>query len=170
MKEIEVKILDVNPMKVRKVLSENGARFVKRVNQVAVYYGGNQLKNEVLRIRKEGPISTITYKALPKNIGKRASAYKVAEEIELEIGDFDKARKMFKLCGFKEIGKVNMRREYFKLGGCSVEIIKIKGIPHYLEIEGKKSNILKVAKKLGFSRKDFCSKNVFEVIGYYESK
>lgn len=152
MKEIEVKILEVDVSKIRKTLKDNHAKFVKKVLQKNHMYGNEHTrKNDVVvRIRREGKNTIFTIKGR-KEI---TNNHKVRDEYELCM-DYDMISNMIKLLGLKLRYSLEMKREYWNIGGCSVEICQLPKLPAYIEIEGSAKGITKVAKMLGYSEKDF---------------
>ncbi len=153
MKEIEIKILEISPVKIRNMLKKNKAKFVKRVLQKNNIYSNFSAKRKktLVRLRQEGSNCWLTVKG-PKKI---INNHKVRKEYEMKIKSFEFGEKMLNLLGFKKISHDERKREYYKLKSCSVEIIKLPKIPIFLEIEGNEKNILKVANLLGYSEKDY---------------
>ena len=160
MKEVEVKILEVDPEGIRKKLKENRAGFVKNVFQRNIFYENSHTreKNLSLRIREEEGKAIITLKG-PVEI---KGGHKIREEKEVSTKDLEEAKKLFDAMGLKQWGVTEARREYYILDGCSVEIIKIPKLPIFIEIEGSEENIKKVASKLGYSEKDYCAMSALE--------
>lgn len=153
MKEIEVKILEINPTRIRTILKGNNSKFIKKVLQKNLIYASPHTKTKGLtvRLRKEGRRTIFTLKESTRFI----RGHKVRKEHETDISDFRTAEKILLCMGLKKIGQTEVKREYWKLHNCSVEIVNLPKIPTYLEIEGTEKNILKVAKKLGYSKKDY---------------
>jgi len=152
MKEIEVKILEVDVKKIRRVLRKKG-RFLKKVFQTNLFYASSFTKNKkiTVRIRKEGKRNILTVKSGMKfKEGK-----KIREEYEIVVDDFVSLENIIVSLGFVRTKLAEMKREYWNLYGCSVEFCTLPKIPTYLEIEGSSKNIDRVSGLLGFSKKDF---------------
>jgi len=164
MPEIEIKILEINTRKVRKILKEK-AKFVKKVFQRNIIYDNDYTKKKgvTVRLRKEGKKTIFTVKS-PIEIVK---GHKVRKEFEIEDCDFKEMEKILSLIDLKKVMVGEARREYYNWHGCSVEIVEMPKIPVFLEIEGSERDILKVAKKLGYSEKDYFAGYV---LGYYKIK
>jgi len=153
MDEVEIKILEVDAEKIRRILRKNNAKFVKKVLQRDVYYENDDTRGRDIgvRVRDEGDRVIIAVKGERRII----RGHKVRDEYELDVEDSKTAEKMFELMGFRAVRKVEKRREYFRWHNCSVEIIEMPKIPIFIEIEGKEEDILKVARGFGYSEKDY---------------
>ena len=154
-KEIEIKILEINPNKIKKILKKNKAKFIKRVLQKNVVYDNAYTKSKgvTVRLRKEGKEVSFTIKS-PKKVVR---GHKVREEYETNLENFEVGEKMLIGMGLKKIAETEAKREYYKWDKCSVEIVKMPKIPVFLEIEGLEKDIAKVVKKLDYSKKDYFS-------------
>ena len=151
--EIEVKILEIDKEKIKRILEENNAELIKKVFQKNYVYENIYTKeNKILvRIRDEGKDVFITVKGpsiLKDNL-------KIREELEFNVKNENKIKRMIELMGFKNTKYYEYKREYFKLNGCIVEIIEAPKIPIFLELEGNKDEIVVAAKLLGYKEKDF---------------
>jgi predicted adenylyl cyclase CyaB len=160
MREVEIKILNIDPKEIRKLLKQHKAKLVKKVLQGNTHYKNDYAKKHkvTVRLREEGKRGVLTVKT-DKTV---VNGHKVQDEYETPI-DPKIAKKMLGLLGFKLRRITEMKREYYRLGGCSVEICELPRLPIYLEIEGPASSIKKVAKLLGYSEKDYVAKNAFEI-------
>jgi predicted adenylyl cyclase CyaB len=157
--EVEVKILEINPAQIRKLLKQHKAKFVKKVFQRNTLYVNDYTKDKVvLRVREEGKNGVLTLKMNRRSVG----GHKILDEYESPI-EPKAAHQIFKLLGFKVYAINELEREYYRLGGCSVEICQLPKIPAYLEIEGTKAAIKKVATLFGYSEKDYESRTAFEI-------
>lgn len=163
--EIEVKILNVNPVQIRKSLKDNKAEFVKNVFLVTTFYANTHTKKEkiTVRIREERNKTKKTFTLTIKGPKKIVNNHKIRKEYELILPSYEFGDEMLKLQGFEIVGSVEMKREYYKLKNCSVEIIRVPEIPTYIEIEGDEKNILKVVKMLGYSEKDYDSGKLLKI-------
>jgi adenylate cyclase class 2 len=161
MEEVEIKILEINPTKIRNLVLKNGGKKVKKVFQKNAFYENpiTKKKGIAVRIRQENQNFWLTIKS-PMQI---QNGHKVRKEYEIKIESFEFADQMISLLGLKQIGVGECKREYFKLKNCMVEIIEMPKIPTFLEIEGSEQNILKVAKILGYSEKDYVAENVLDI-------
>ena len=55
MAEIEIKILEIQPNKIKKILKQNNAKFIKKVLQTNIIYDNSHTQNKgiTVRLRKE---------------------------------------------------------------------------------------------------------------------
>ncbi len=163
MKEIEVKILDIEPSNIRKILKNSGAEFIKKVFQKNYLYKNKYTKHRDLtvRIRLEDNQAILTVKSKAEFI----RGLKVREENETEIGCFKTAQKIMGMLGLENVSMSEIKREYWKLNNCSIEICKMANIPQFLELEGSEKNIQKTVKTLGYSTKDYYSHSIAKAYG-----
>ena len=163
--EIEVKILNVDAEKIRQTLRENNAEFVKDVFQRNTIYSNEHTEKEgvAIRIREEINKNETTIILTVKAPVKIVNNHKTRKEYELILPSKEFGDEMLNLQGFKTIGISEAKREYYKINNCSVEIINMPKIPTFIEIEGAEEDILKTAKLLGYSERDYDARNVLEI-------
>lgn len=161
MEEVEIKILEINPRKIRNLILENEGKRVKKVFQKNVYYENMITRREgiVVRVRQENHNFWLTIKSSMSV----KNGHKVRKEYELRVVSFEFADEMISLLGLKKVGVHECKREYFRLNDCMVEIIEMPKIPAFIEIEGTERNILKVARMLGYSEKDYVTGYVLDI-------
>ncbi|MBN2112365.1 class IV adenylate cyclase [Candidatus Woesearchaeota archaeon] len=174
MKEIEFKILEINPNEIRKKLKKAGAKKVFAGNILAQYYDCENLmvrsRGNLLRLRMFGKEPQLTIK---KILGRKG--YKVAEETDIVVGDFKRMHDALLALGFGCYGCLKKKRERWHLGGINFEIDKYPNIPYYVEIEAKtekssadaKKKLQKAVRLLGYKMSDAKPMNAFEVHKHY---
>jgi adenylate cyclase class 2 len=167
LKEIEVKILEINVEEVEKKLKEMGAEKVFDGELVNIYFDfpEKHLEKEgkVLRLRKKDDKVILTFKKLITQ-----EEAKVMNENELEVKDFGLMREVFKEIGLLPIYEFKKHRKTYELNQIHFEIDKYSDIPAFLEIEAPDlETIYKVISDLGFSKKDVNSYSIKEVLEYY---
>ena len=166
-KEIEVVILNIDYDNLIKKLKKLKAKEIYNGYFLDYFYDNksNNLKKQkqTLRLRKlDNNSAIITFKDNPS-----FKEYKIRDEYEITTNSFLESKKIFEQLGYKLIKKRKMKRTIYLLDNVFVDFHDLldKSIPVYLEIEGStKKQILEVAKKLGFSKKDFHSYTTKEVI------
>ncbi|MGN1363613.1 MAG: class IV adenylate cyclase [Methanobrevibacter sp.] len=134
--EAKAKIDDFN--EIRNKIENLGAELIKIEHQEDIYFNSPIVDfantDEALRIRETSTDTEhnlfITYKG-PK-IDKKS---KTREEIEMEIEDKDKCRKIFEHLGFIEAREVIKDREIFKYKNYELSLDHVKGLGPYMEIE-----------------------------------
>lgn len=171
MREIEIKVLEINRRKVLQRLKKLKAQKIFSGKLVTVYFDTNPIslskKGRVLRLRSYGKKTFLTFKTrLPTQ--KSVSS----EEIEFEVGDLKECQRFFERLGFFPVLSYVKKRESFRLGKSRIELEKFLGafekIPLYLEIEATTEKQLFAAlSKLGFSRTDAKAWHGGQVLRHY---
>ncbi len=171
MKEIEVKIMEVSHKDLEPKLISLGAEKIFDDELYAIFFDTEDSKirnsNETFRLRKEGSKAFMTHK---KKIP--SESVKIREETEIEVSDFDNARKLIISLGFKEFASIRKRRVSYKLADIRFEfdtfLDEYDFVPEFLEIEVEDINeIYKYVELLGFSKEDCKPWSDKEVIEYY---
>lgn len=171
MKEIEVKVLNVEKQKIEEILSHLGAKqiFDDKITTYFFDFEDSRIvkAKNVLRLRKEGKKSVLTFK---KVLSKKSA--KVAEEYDVEVSNLPKMAKILDLLGLSLTESLQKHRTSYKLNDMRFDIDKLEKeyayIPQYLEIEAKDMKLIqKYAKVLGYGAKDCLPWTTNEVINYY---
>ncbi len=174
MKEIEVKILEIDREAVEKRLIALGARKTFDDEMYAIYYDtqDNSLKRtgKALRLRKEGEKTILTLKLHVEN----ASA-KERVEHEVEVCGVEEMKAVLEGLGYSPWLEMSKQRTRYELGEIHVELDRYGGrygyIPEFLEIEGRDiETIYSCAEALGFSRQDCRPWDVTELMEYYADR
>jgi len=166
MKEIEVKILDIDPEVIVARLNELGAEKVEQGMVLASIFDfpDNRIgqAGSLLRVRK---IGDRTEMVLKKRIAK--GEYKMMEEIETNVADYGVAVRIFKGIGLDET-RYEKYRATFRLGQVKFELDKYPAIPWFMEVEAPDEDEVQAAvAKLGFSMSQTTSMDSFEVFRKY---
>jgi len=166
MREIEIKILEINVEEIEKKLAELGA---KKVEECLIHDKifdfpdkGIRNKKEVFRIRNHENRNEITYKANPAK-----GDFLEHDEHETTIGDFDTACKIVEHLGLTVVYDLQKRRKSYVLDNVKIEIDKYPTIPAYLEIEGSKEDIQNALEKLGYTMEDTTNMRATQVLKHY---
>ena len=171
MKEIEVKILDINPEEIRKKILDLGAEevFNGQVDLVRFDYPDGRLeKNDTFfRVRRLGN----RYELCFKNKQEESSQYKVREEIEVITDNFEDTITIIERIGLKKVHESSKHRESYKLGDVKFEIDTWKDIPTFLEIEAPtEEKVKEYVEKLGYTMDQTTNMTVFQLEDYYKNK
>ncbi len=156
--EVKIKINSID--KIREALMELGAEiFRKRVFEDNTLFDFEdrrlQMAGKLLRLRKAGNRSTLTYKA---RVERESSNIKERIEIETLV---DSPGHMAIIChglGMTPRYRYQKYREEFKLYN-TIIMIDETPIGNYIEIEGTKEQIHLIALKLGFGKESFITKS-----------
>lgn len=173
MKELEVKILDINVDNIRNILLKNNAVKVKEENQINNIYDfpDNRLsaKKGYARIRKIEDLlhkKNCCYMTTKKLISQ--DQFKIMEEHETEISSSEEGENIFKSLGLILTKSLKKFRESYKYKDTLIEIdINEKEFcPFpYLEIETSNTEELKeVVALLGYAMEDTTSKTMDEIL------
>jgi adenylate cyclase, class 2 len=170
LKEIEVKILEIDVGKTEKKLKEMGAEKVFSGELVNSYFDfpDNRLEKEekILRLRKKGDRVILTYK---KMINREKA--KVMDEHELEVQDFELLKAIFKELSLSPVYEFKKHRTTYEFNKTHFEIDKYPGIPAFLEIEAPDlETINEMVSKLGFSPDEANSYSIKEVLEHYDKR
>lgn len=167
MKEIEVKILEVDKREVLSKLKKLGARktFQGFIHALYFDFPNRRLKKRqsILRLRKMGSKTELTFK---QGLSKKRA--KIMEELQSPLPDFETAKDIMLQLGLGIARKVKKHRLSFVKGNTHFELDTYPGIPTLLEIESPSLTVLqKTVKKLGYSMKDTKPWSSFDVLRHY---
>jgi adenylate cyclase class 2 len=168
MKEIEVKILDININLVRKKLKKLGAK-LKFKGEMAIQmydFKDNRLfkKGVHLRLRKLGEKVELCLKGK-----KEKSKFKIRQETEVMVDNFDNTDSILQSLGLVKVFEFKKHRESYCKGPVKFEIDHWKSVPYFLEIEAPTEKQLeKAVKSLGYSMRDTKNWGGTEVSNYYK--
>ncbi len=174
MKEIEVKVLNVDKQKIEEILTQLGAKqiFDDEITTYFFDFEDSSIANakNVLRLRKEGKQSVLTFK---KILSKQSA--KVAEEYEVEVSNLPKMQRILELLGLSVTESIQKHRTSYELNDLRFDIDTLEKeyayIPTYLEIEAKNIELIhKYAKILGYRVNDCLPWTTNELIKFYSKK
>ncbi len=164
MKEIEVKFPVKDFQKFRKILENNKAVKIASFFEDNVVFDDETgtLKHEgkLLRLRKSDRV-TLTFKTPVEK-----SRFKIMDEYEVEVSDFDETNSILDALGFHRVFRYQKKREIYETGGVCV-LIDETPIGNFIEIEGEKDRIADTACLLGLSMDDGLSDNYAELYQKY---
>jgi len=153
MKEIELKFKIDESNLIRKKLKEERAKFIGKAFERTIKFDTEnkdlEKKEKFLRVRT-GFKNVITFKRKIKSEDKK---FKEREEIELEISDLEKMKKILENLGFTKKLIMEKYREKWQWGSAEVVIDRLP-FGNFIEIEGSKKSIQKAAKILGLDLKE----------------
>ena len=168
MKEIEVKVLDVDAVRIKETLVGLGASKVfEGFIQASLFDfpdGRLDRDNSFLRLRTKGDQVELAFKkAIPNQVAK---SY---EELEVQVSDPTVALKIIESLGLMEtVRGRHKHRTSYSLDGAHFELDTFDGMPTFLEIEVSDSGQLeKWVGLLGFSMKDAKAWGSREIYGHY---
>lgn len=168
MREIELKILEINVKEIEKRLKALGAkRVLNRVpfKEVILDFKTLPIRKAscMLRLRSEGRKNMLAFKYKTHDDGK----FKESEETEVEVSDFIKMERILNRLGLKRDFVRSKVRTSYKLGKVRFEIDKYEKIPAYLELEGAKKEIIQSLKLLAIPFSATTNMNAGQVFRHY---
>jgi adenylate cyclase class 2 len=166
MKEIEVKVIDIDKKEIEKRLRKLKAKKTFDGLSCSICYKiPKKTKNKThLRLRKEGKSYFITFKS-PISDKK----VKIKRELEVNVDDFEVMNKIFNEIGVKTDFLFKKYRISYELGKAKIELDKYPGIPWFLEIEAPNINsIYNAAKKLGIGKNELKPWGFKQIKEYYK--
>jgi len=174
MKEIEVKILEINRKKVEKTLTNLGAKKILDNDIQTIFFDfqdGKIIKaKDVLRLRKEDSKVELTYKKV-----RATQTAKEAEEYSVDVSSLEEMQKILENLGLFETENMLKHRISYKLDNVRFDLDRYLGnysfIPEFMEIEANNTDLInQYAELLGFKSKDCLPWSTYDVIKYYSMK
>ena len=156
MKEVEVKLLNVDPSSIEKKLLALGAnkKFsgILKVRYFDKNDGEIRKKGDLLRVRQFGDGETeVCYKTNKHT----KNGYKVCDEYHLSGTNFQEAVKFFEQLGYKITCSYEKRRTTFKYEDLEIVIDEYPQIPPFVEIEGINTEAIeKLIDNLGLTKNE----------------
>jgi predicted adenylyl cyclase CyaB len=173
MKELEVKILEINKVKVQQTLKDLGARkiFDGEIKTLFFDFKDGRLykAKSVLRLRKEIDKTELTFKKVfSTHIAKQA------KEFSVEVSSIERAQQILQQLGLCLNEDMTKHRISYELGNSRFDIDRYLGvysfIPEFLEIEADNIDIVhNNAELLGFKAKDCLPWSTEQLIQHYVS-
>ena len=156
----------------RKLLEEQGARFVETEHHFDSYYNAPHRDfahtDEALRIRSRDGKAFLTYKGKKKD-----SISKTREEFETLV-DPESMRNILLSLGFREYGVVEKERDVYKLNDFVIALDSVEKLGEFIEvelgaeseseIEQKSKRIFQFLKKMGIGKEKSIRKSYLELM------
>ena len=173
MKELEIKIVNIDPDVIREKMRSIGAELVKKENQVNKIFDFEDKR--LLDNRGYARIRTVVdllnnkehyYMTTKKLISQ--DKFKVMEENEIEISDHVEGENIFRALGLVMYSDIARYRESYRYKNSLIEIdINDQAffpVP-YIEIEtGSEEELEEMVRLLGYEMKDTTSKTIFQLL------
>jgi adenylate cyclase, class 2 len=173
MREIEVKILEVDRSEVERTLRKLGATisFDGEMSALFFDFADRRITNagSVLRLRRENQHTVLTHKwAVTQQLAK------VMEETETQVQDFDAMREILLSTGLEIIEATRKFRMQYDLPDGQVVIDDyqddLAAIPVFIEIESPSLDQLRhIIHQLGYRPEDANSWSTYDLVRYYIS-
>lgn len=167
MKEIEVKILEIDVAETIRKIQEFGGVKTYEGEVITTYYDSrNRLDRQgrVLRLRRKDDRIEVTFKEKISQTG-----FKSMNEFETTVGDYKTMDTILKGIGFEPCRELTKRRTSYSIGDVHFDIDTYNEFPTFLEIEAKTGDLVKEwVLKLGYTMNDarpWTTKDVFKHYG-----
>ncbi len=152
--EIKIKISQLDALK-KKVVNYQFQILEPRFHEYNLVFDTHDRilkgRGHLLRLRKQGGKAIVTFKSPPEI---PSQTYKVREETEVSVSDFENMKKIIHKLGFEPVFIYEKYREIFIKNDIKLMIDETP-IGNYLEIEGEGPEIDRTASLLGYSKKDY---------------
>lgn len=174
MREVEVKILEIDRETVIARLISLGARKAFDDEIHALYYDTRdsaiRQRGGVLRLRREGPRAVLAFKQDMED-----QKAKVREEQEVGVSDFGGMRSILEAAGMSVWLEMRKHRTSYELDGVRFELDRYHGehanIPEFLEIEGPSVDVVhRYAGMLGYRREDCLPWDAVQLSEHYAGR
>jgi len=154
--EYEVRVLEIDVEKVRKVLDQLGASFEWDLLQRRYVYDFiPKVDGKWIRLRTNGEKTTLTIKNVV------TSKIDGTQELEIEVDNFEKTNLILNELGYQAKGYQENRRIQYSYKDCEIDIDYWPKIPTYLEIEGPSEEVVyEVLNDLGFNKDESITRDV----------
>lgn len=164
MVEIEVKIKVEDLSSFREKILQLGAKLEKErfLEENILYDFPSQIlyrKRQALRFRIQGKKAFLTFKGAPQKSRK----FKIREEYESEVKSQKQLRKILKSIGLVPVFNYQKQRTVLKKGSLKICLDELS-IGNFIELEGKRNEIAKFAKALGFSKDRYIKLDYVQLI------
>ena len=169
-KEIDTKFKITDPKALKESLKKIGAAFISKNLEQDTYYLSpkSNLALEVIRLRNINGKGIFTLKKAQPFKG--SYVYKIRNELEVDVSDPQKFNQMLLALGFKPIFVKEKVRHTYRFGGANICIDELPYLGFYLEIEGTKSKIRIIAKKLNLDIKKAIAVTYLEIFKQYNKR
>jgi len=153
--ETEVKIRIQDPKAVLNRLLALGAVVARdrALEENTLYdFAAGMLKasRQALRLRRSGKRTTLTFKGSPQ----KSRSFKVREEYETGVSNAGQLRRVLKALGLRPTVAYRKHRTLLRKGHLLICLDETP-VGAFLELEGKRHEITRFARSMGYTRADF---------------
>ena len=164
MVEIEVKLPVADLKAFRESLLRAGARLDKErhaeENTLYDFRSGElRSRGQALRLRDAGRKSFLTFKGTPQ----KSRRFKVRDEFETEVRNGKQIRRILKSLGLIPTFRYGKHRTVYRKGNVKICLDETLA-GNFAELEGERSDIVKLAKTLGYSPAQMIKRGYVEMI------
>jgi len=151
--EIKIKINDVTA--IAKKILDQGANIEKErfLEENTLYDFPSRLlykKRQALRLRKMNKKAFLAFKGAPQ----KSRRFKIRDEYETEIKNEKQAKKILKSLGLGPFFHYKKHRSTYRKKHLKICLDETP-VGNFIELEGQREEIVKFAKALGYTKKEF---------------
>jgi adenylate cyclase class 2 len=161
--EIKIKIEDLSNIK-RRILNLGFKSIAKESFEHNIIFEtkDRSLKKNhlLLRLRKYGDRNILTFKRPAKT--SFTKMYKVREEVETEVSDFNNTREILLSLGYEIVFIYEKYREILEKGSIKV-MLDHTPIGNFIEVEASEEQIDGVVSQLGYNKQDYITSNYWSI-------
>lgn len=174
MREVEVKVIDIDRVKVEERLSSLGARrvFEGEIRDIYFDFPDRSISGSrnVVRLRSKGGQAVLAFKGFVED-----ETAKIREEYEVTVSDFDTSRTIMEGLGLRAWLVLRKYRVTYELEDANIDLDEFHDdfafIPAFLEIEaGDVDAVLRCAELLGFGHEDCRPWTALELAAHYSGQ
>lgn len=168
--EVEVKFYLSDLEKARSNIKKAGGIFERKETENNIRFEDENyslIKNgSLLRLRSANTRYTLTYKGKTMT---PASDFKIYDEIEVMVSDFDNIIKILNNIGYIQVQRYEKIRETYTIGNV---LLCLDTMPYgnFLEIEGDPGRIPSIAEKIGFKWENRILDNYLGIFEWLKKK
>jgi adenylate cyclase, class 2 len=168
-RETEIKLRVDHPALLKSRLRSLNAKLIRRRhfedNLVLDFPNGSMRRRGVmLRLRRTDGKVTLTF----KGPGRVVSRTKVRLELETEVSDGDSMLRVLKMMGLRCAFRYQKYRTIYRKGKSLITLDETP-IGNYAEVEGPRSEIKILARRIGFLDRDFITATYSDLFKKYKS-
>jgi len=166
--EVKLRIKDIGPI-TNKIINQ-GAKLEKErfFEENTLYDSPSHLlykKRQALRLRKINKKTFFTFKGAPQKSRK----FKIREEYETEVKNEKQLKKILKSIGLSPVFNYKKHRTVYRKKRLKICLDETP-VGNFIELEGERGEIVKVAKALGFTKKEFIKLDYIQLLEKQEKK
>lgn len=160
--EVKIRIRDIDSI-IHRIL-QMGAQLEKKrfMEENTLYDYPSQLlykKRQALRVRKINKKTFLAFKGIPQKSRK----FKMREEFETEVKNERQLKKILKSLGLTPAFQYRKYRRVFRKKRLKICLDETP-IGNFLELEGQRQDIVKMANSLGFPKKEFIKSDYVQLM------
>ncbi len=160
--EVKIRIKDIDSA-VKRIIQQGASLEKERyLEENTLYDFSAQLlykKRQALRLRRINKKTFLAFKGAPQKSRK----FKIREEYETEVKNEREFKKILKSVGLSPTFQYKKYRRAFRKKRLKICLDETPA-GNFLELEGKREDIVKTAKALGFSKKEFIKSDYIQLI------